>query len=123
MKQSALLIITLYQYTLSCYSTSLSINQYHFISHVFEHLDFITELKNPFLVELYILSGVTVFFWSNVIRTGPMPIYVSTLLNVPHISYSAADDTTLRIFLHYVWIVPFSLGGGLNGSCEGESLR
>ena len=60
--------VPLYQYTLSCYSNSLSINQCHFISHIFERLGFIPEFKNPSVVEFSVLSGVTSFLWSNAIR-------------------------------------------------------
>ena len=96
------LFFPLSQYNLSFSSNSLSFRQFHFISPVFELLGFIPELKNPSVVELAVLIGVICCFCFNAIRDGQMPIAVFPLLNFLHISASAADETTLRIVLHFL---------------------
>ena len=110
-------------YNLSCSIIYLSLNQCHLISHVFERLGFIPELTDPYVVEFSVLSGVTGCLLSKVIRAVRIPIVIFPLLNVPHVSASAADNTILRFFLHSVWIGPFRLGDGLTGSVEVQSLR
>ena len=55
------------QYTLSFSSTSLSINQCHFISHVFERSGFITDVIKAYVVELYVFRGVVGCLWSSAI--------------------------------------------------------
>ena len=42
-----------------------------------------------------------------------MSVDVFLLLKVPHVSASAAEDTTFRIFLHSVFMGPFLSGLGL----------
>ena len=64
------------QYTLSWSSTSLSLDQCHFINHVFELLIFMPKLINPFVFELSILGGVAGCFWCKRIKYGYMPISV-----------------------------------------------
>ena len=43
------------------------------------------------------------------VKAGRTLIAVFPLLKVPHVSTSSAEDTTLRIVLHSVWIGPFIL--------------
>ena len=102
-KYSASMFIPLYQYNLRCSSTSLFLNYCHFISYVFERFCFIPEFTNTYVVELSVLRGVADCSWSNAIKAGHMPIAISPLLKVTNISDSAAEDTTLRIVLHYVY--------------------
>ena len=83
------------QYTLSFSSIYLSYNQFHFISHVFEHFGFIPELTNLNLVELSVLSVVSGCLQSKAIRASRIPIAVLPLLNVPHVSASVYEDTSL----------------------------
>ena len=101
----------------------MSLNQCHFISHVFERFGFIPEFTIPSVVELSVLMGVTSCLWSNAIKAGRMPIAVFPLLKVPHVSASAAEDTTLRIVLHYMCIGPFLSGLCFIGLGEGQLLR
>ena len=68
------------------------------------------EFTNPSVVDLSVLRGVLGCFCFNLIKYDCMPIAVLTLLNVPHLLASVYEDTTLRIFLHYVWIGLFLLG-------------
>ena len=76
----------------------MSIDQCHFIYHVFECFGFIPEFTNPSVVELSVLRSVAGCLWSNAIKAGRMTIAVFLLLKVPHISDSAAEGTTFRIF-------------------------
>ena len=62
------------------------------------------ELENPSEVDV---AGC---LCSNAIRAGQTIIYVFILLKVPHVSASAAEDKTLRIALHSVWIGLFLSG-------------
>ena len=100
----------MYQYTLCCSIISLSLNQCHFISHVFELFGVMTEFTNPFVVELSFLKGVAGCLWSNAIKSGRMPIALFPLLKLPRVSASAAEDNKLWIVLHSVWIGLFILG-------------
>ena len=84
------LFINLSQYTLILSRTSLSLNHFHFISHIFEHLGFMPDFKNPFVVELSVLRGVSNFFCSNTIKYGRMSMAVFPLLNMEKNSASAA---------------------------------
>ena len=52
-----------------------------------------------------------------------MPIDVFRLLKVPHVSDSAAEDTTLRIVLDSVCMGTFQSGLGFVGLGEGQLLR
>ena len=117
------LFVPLSQDTLSFSITSLSLNQCHFTSHVFERFGFMPKFTNPSVVEFSGLRGVAGCLWFNDINYGHMPIYIFLLLEVPHVSDSAAEDITLRIVLHSVciglflsWLVFIGLG-------EGQSLR
>ena len=101
----------------------LSLNQCHFISHVFERFGFIPEFKKPSVVELYVLRGVDGFLWYNEIKSGCMPISVSPLFKVPHVSASAAEDIIFRIVLHSVCMGPFLSGLSFIGLGESQSLR
>ena len=100
------------KYTLSCSIVSLSCNQYHFISHIFERLGFILELTNPYVVDFSVLSSVAGCLCYNVIRAGCMPISGFPLFKAPHVSASTDDYIVLKIVLHSVCIGPFHLGGG-----------
>ena len=121
-KPLASLFFLLSQYTLSCSWTSLSLNQCHFIYHVFEYLGFIPNFTKLSVVELSVLRGVAGCLLSNVIKSGCMLIDVYPLLKVPHVSASAAEDTTFRIVLHSVFMGPFLSGLGFIGLGEGQSL-
>ena len=83
------------QYTLIVSSTYLLISQYHLIFHVFEHLGFIPDLPNPYVVELFVFSGVAGCLCYNAIRSGCMLIAIFPLLEASHVSSSDVDDTTL----------------------------
>ena len=96
----------------------MSLNQCHFISHVFEHFGFIPEFTNPSVVELSVLRGVAGYFWSDVIKYGRIPISVLLLLKVSHVSDSATEDTTFRIVLHSMCMGPFLSGLGFIGLGE-----
>ena len=69
------------------------------------------------------LRGVSSFLWSNVINYGHMMIAVFLLFKVPDVSALAAEDTTLRIFLHSVCMGPFLSGLGFIGLGEGQFIR
>ena len=75
------------------------------------------------MVEFFVLSGVSGFLWSNSINAGHVPISVFLLLNGPHISAYADEDTTLQIVLYSVYIVSFIMEVVLTGHGEGRSLR
>ena len=62
--------------------------------------------------------GISSNLWPNAIKCACMPIAVFPLLNVPCVSYSDDEDTTLRIVLHFVLIVPFLLGLGFTYRSE-----
>ena len=117
------LFVPLSQYNLSFSSTSLSINQCLFISHVFERSGFIPKFINPSVVKFSVLRVVAGCSWSNVIKAGCMPIAVFLLLKVPHVSDSAAEDTTLQMVLHSVCMGTFLPGLGFIGLGEGQSIR
>ena len=78
---------------------------------------------NPSVVELSVLRGVAGCLWTKTIKAGRMPITVSLLLKVPHVSASADEDTTLRIFYDSVCIGPFLLGLGFIRLGQGQSFR
>ena len=78
-----------------CSTTSLSLNKCHLISHVFERLGFMPEFTNPSVVKLSALKGVAVCLWYNAIKAGHMSIDVFLVFNVPHVSDSDDEDTTL----------------------------
>ena len=78
---------------------------------------------NIFVVELSVLRGVPNCLWSNVIKAAYMKIYIFLLLKVNHVSDSAAEDTTLRIVLHYVCICMFFSGLGFIGLVEVQLIR
>ena len=86
-------------------------------------MGFITEFTNTYLFELSVLRGVAGCLWSNEIKSGRMTIDVFPLLNVPHVSASTSEDTTLKIVLYYVYIGLFLLGVGFTGLGEGQFLR
>ena len=77
----------------------------------------------PSVLELSILRRVDGCLWANAIKAGRMPIYTFILLKVPHLSDSAAKDTTIWIVLHSMWIGPFLLGVGFIGLDDGQSLK
>ena len=56
-----------------------------------------------------------------------MTIVVFSLLRVPHASAFAAEDTTLRIVLHYIWIGPFVFGVRLpavmKANCSDKNIQ
>ena len=52
-----------------------------------------------------------------------MPISVLPFLKLPHVSSSAAEDTTFRIVLHSVCMELFLSGLGFIGLGEGQALR
>ena len=70
------------------------------------------EFKNPSVVELLVLRGFAGCLWSNMINAGHIKIAALLVLNVPYVSDSATEDTTLRIVLQYVWIGTFISGLG-----------
>ena len=70
-----------------------------------------------------ILRRVAGCLWSYGIKVGCMPMAVFKLLKVPHVSDSAAEDTTLQIVLYSVWIGPFLLLVGFTDRGKGQSLR
>ena len=71
-------------------------------------------------MELSFLRGVAVCSWSNVIKDDHIPLSVSLLLKLPHVSASAAKDTILWIVLHSVCMEPFFSGLGFIGFGEGQ---
>ena len=77
------------------------------------------EFTNTYVVEFSVLRGVDGCLWSNAIKSDCVTISFFPLFNFPHASASAAEDTTFRIVLHYVWIVPFLLGLVFTGHGEG----
>ena len=81
------------------------------------------DFTNTSVAELSVLRGVAVFLWSNAIKDGHLKIAVFPLFKVPHVSSSVAEDTTLRIFFHSMWIGPFLLRLGFIGFGDGQSLR
>ena len=97
-------------YTLSWSSTYLSLNQCHFISHVFERLGYIPKFKNPSVVEFSVLRGAYGCSWSNAIKAGSMTIYVFPFLKVRYVSDSGVEDTTLQIVLHSMCMGKFLSG-------------
>ena len=117
------IVVPLSQYTLSFSRTSLSLNQCHVISHVIEHSGIIPDFTNPSIVEFSVLRGVSNCRWSNVITVICIRISVFPCLKVPHISDSAAEDTTMRIVLHSVSMGTFILGVLFIGLGEVQSFR
>ena len=75
------------------------------------------------MVRYALLRGVAGCSWSNVIKDGCMSISVFPLLKLPHVSSSAAEDTTFWIVLHSVCMELFLLGLGFIGLGEGQALR
>ena len=82
----SVVFVPLSQYTLSFSSTSLSINQCQFISHVFEHFGFIPNFTNSSVVEFSSLRGVAGCLWSNANKDGCILVDFLLLLEVPHVS-------------------------------------
>ena len=70
-----------------------------------------------------VFRGVAGCLWSNVINSGHILIYVFPLLKVPHVSASSAEDTTLRIVLHFVFMGTFLSGLDFIGLGEVQSHR
>ena len=123
MKYSALLLFPLFQYTLVLSSTFLSLNQCHFISHVFERFGFIPDFKKPSVFQSSVLRGFAGCLWLNAIKADHMTIAIFPLLKFPQFASSVDEDATLRIFLHSLWIGPFLSGVRFTGRGEGQSLR
>ena len=98
----SIIFVPLYQYTLSCSSTYLYLNQCLFIYHVFERFGFIPEFKKPSVIDFSVLRGVGGCLISNTIKADCMPVTIFPLLKVPHVSDSAAEDTTFRKIFHSV---------------------
>ena len=101
----------------------MSLNQCHFISHVFERFGFIPEFKTPSVVEFSVLRVVAGCVWSNAIKASLVQIYIFPFLTVPHVLASAAEDTTFRIVLQSVCMRTFLPGSGFIGLGEGQSFR
>ena len=80
---------------------------------------FIPQITNPSVVELSVFRVVAGCLCSNAIKSGCMPISGFPLLNVPHVSASAAEDTTFQIVLHPVCMGPFLSVFGFIGLGEG----
>ena len=53
------------------------------------------KLKNSSVVELSVLRGAVGCLWSNSVKAGHMSIAIFPLFNVPHVSASYDEDTTL----------------------------
>ena len=93
------------------------------MSHVFDFFGFMLEFTKPSVVELSILRGVGGCLLPRPMREGIIATPSLAFQNVPVVSASASEETTLQIVLHVVRIGTFRLVDGRLGLSRGQSLR
>ena len=75
-KYSASFFVLLSKYNLIFSRTSLSLNQWHFISHIFEHFSFMPVFTKTSVLRFSVLRSFAGFLWFNTIKAGCMLLYV-----------------------------------------------
>ena len=83
------------------------------MSHIFERFGFIPESTKPVVVEFSVLQGLGGCLCPSTNKEVCIPTPSLALLNVPEVSASVSEVTTLQIVLCVVRIGPLRLGVGL----------